>query len=249
MFSIGKVDFNGSFSDGSSSAGSYTGVVGSALTGLKMVPVYGQALALVEGIIGKSTINSTLGALFAKDGGIKCWGSSWTPSKAEREVPAHAQYVITAFKKALNVTPDKLEASLNTFFKSGWKAGQLYPSKAYWWLNSGSARDCTKRGLETYVMGMDGVLSECLRAAKKAAESAGFRVVDTYKSTIIVEDEKGQKASHRVNQVKVVFPPKPKTPVAPVLKTATANRKKSSSIFPVAVLAAGAFFILKKKKR
>ena len=278
-FDIGKISFGttnfGSTAVGSGAtalvsgnkAGYDSGGFGATMTGLKMVPVYGQALALVEGIIGKTTINETLGAIFAKGGGISCWGSSWTPAKAESEVPQHATFVVEAFKKALNVTPDRLQSSLNNFFKDGWKAGQLYPSKAYWWLNSG-AKDCTKRGLERYKEGMDGVLEQCFQAARAAAKKAGFDIVKSGTAKCTVGDERGRTATISVMQVLVKFPvpqakpvvqtaTKPKAPVlgAPVAsKTAVpssdnAPTKGGAAMFPVALLAAGAFFILKKKKK
>lgn len=148
----------------------------SIFSAVKMIPGWGQALGLLEGVIGKEVIGKTLGQVFSKGGGFQCWGSSWTPAKAELVLPLHWQELEQLGKEALNVPVNQLEASINSFFVTAVTTMPMDSSEIQLhrhWLLTG-AENCTKRGLQKLVDGSDSFIKETSMGFKKTLEAIGI---------------------------------------------------------------------------
>ena len=117
--------------------------------------------SIISSIIPSAIVSKTFGQVFANGLNFKCWGSSWTPQRAQSEIPQFIAELERNLKSALSVSKNQLESSINSFFKN-------YPigvtntttngthTLEQWigWLND-TAKDCTKDGLKALDAGID----------------------------------------------------------------------------------------------
>lgn len=117
-----------------------TNLLGSATSILS-----GDPTGIVSGIVGKITGN--LSAVFANGMDFHCWGSSWNPSKAQKEAPAMIEFILeqSGFLGSQSVD------NFNRFMKYISVAIAAEPG----------GRDCTRKGRQK--------LKECYQNAKDEA--------------------------------------------------------------------------------
>nr|WP_293300637.1 hypothetical protein [Allomuricauda sp.] len=136
---------------------------------LGSVSAIGSVANLLGGIVSSEVIGKTIGQAL-KDG-FKCWGSTWTPTRAENELPQWISIISNHFKQALDVPRGELEQSVNNFFKTFWgkssfEAGSTTLENWIGWRYD-TAKDCTKRGLIALEKGVDSYLNNTLVPALK----------------------------------------------------------------------------------
>lgn len=157
-------------------AGSVLGIVGQIST----------VTSLVGSILNKEVINKTIGQAL-KDG-FSCWGATWTPTRAENELPTWISKIAELFKDSLNVDRNGLEASINSFFRSFWgktwidaKTHKTLENWIGWRYDS--AKDCTLKGLIVLEKGIDAYLKELESVLLKIAAEIDATIT-IQKSTI-----------------------------------------------------------------
>ena len=103
------------------SIGSSTGVQATSATKggsgsvLGAISQFSSVTSLLSGLISGKTIAKTIGQ--ALSDGFSCWGATWTPSRAENELPYWLNLIHQEFTKSLDVKREDLEASLNNFYQ------------------------------------------------------------------------------------------------------------------------------------
>lgn len=166
---------------------------GSVLGLLGSISTFSSVLApLLSGeVIGK-TIGQAL-----KDG-IDCWGSTWTPTRAEQDLPAWYARIAAEFERSLDVDRSKLQGSVNTFFKTFW--GNVHEdydhakTLAGWigWRYD-SARDCTLRGLIALEKGIDEYLKQIVAIFPDIAKEINADISVSYTSVTLYRDPQSKK--------------------------------------------------------
>ena len=141
---------------------------------LALVSSLAPVTGLLGGLVSSETINKTIGQAL-KDG-FKCWGATWTPTRAENEGPYWIGLISAEFKKSLDVPREELQASVNNFFKTFWGniASDYDPNKTLeGWLGwrYDSARDCTKEGLIRLERIADGHLEQIVSTLPEIAKA------------------------------------------------------------------------------
>ncbi|MBO0356297.1 hypothetical protein GO009_02445 [Muricauda sp. TY007] len=126
--------------------------------------------SVFSGLISSKTIAKTIGQ--ALSDGWDCWGSTWTPSRAENEMGYWCSLIAQEFKESLDVTRNNLEDSLNNFFQNFWgDIASDYDSRKTLesWIGwrYDSAKDCTLRGLVALEKGVDDYISTTIVNAIK----------------------------------------------------------------------------------
>ncbi|WP_424989036.1 hypothetical protein [Flagellimonas sp.] len=126
--------------------------------------------SVFSGLISSQTIAKTIGQALAD--GFSCWGATWTPTRAENELPYWCSLIAQEFKQSLDVTRNDLEDSLNNFFQNFWgDIASDYDSRKTLesWLGwrYDSAKDCTLKGLIVLEKGVDSYLKTVIVDAIK----------------------------------------------------------------------------------
>ncbi len=147
---------------------------------LSLVSSLAPVTSLLGGLVSSETINKTIGQAL-KDG-FKCWGSTWTPTRAENEGPYWIGLISAEFKKALDVPREELETSVNNFFKTFWgKVASDYDTSKTLesWLGwrYDSAKDCTKDGLIRLERIVDGHIEQIVLGFPEIAKAINGTIV------------------------------------------------------------------------
>ncbi len=182
---------------------------------LGMVGQITAVTSLLGGILDGKVISKTIGQAL-KDG-FKCWGATWTPTRAEEELPTWISKVAELYKSSLNVQRSGLENSINTFFRTFWgKVASDYDAKKTLenWIGwrYDSAKDCTLKGLIVLEKGIDAYLLELENTTKQICNEVNCDVSITKKAITLYRTEAGGKAvkvpySKSVPQIKVTVRP------------------------------------------
>ncbi|TMU56478.1 hypothetical protein [Flagellimonas algicola] len=172
---------------------------------------------ILGSIVGAKVISKTIGQAL-KDG-FDCWGSTWTPTRAKKELPAWISHIGAKYKKSLEVYPDQMESSVNRFFQTFWSLNSVTGTKLEDWIGwrYTSAKDCTKRGLIALEKGIVGYMDELAANAVEIGPKID-RKVTVYKKTITLyrrQHGKVQPYKMSVPQIRVA---KVKAAPAPVTK-------------------------------
>lgn len=184
--------------------GSILGIVGQIST----------VSSLLGTILNGAVINKTIGQAL-KDG-FSCWGSTWTPTRAEEELPTWMSIIAELFKQALNVDRDGLENSVNTFFTSFWGKSSFTPTSTTLenWIGwrYDSAKDCTLKGLIVLEKGVDAFLKELESTLIKIGPEINATITVTHKTITLYRTEAGGKSVNvpyqkQVPQIKVKVNP------------------------------------------
>lgn len=187
-------------------AGSVLGIVGQIST----------ISSLVGTILNKEVINKTIGQAL-KDG-FSCWGSSWTPTRAENELPTWISKIAELFKEALNVDRDGLEASVNSFFRSFWgkvRISDIPTQTLENWIGwrYDSAKDCTLKGLIVLEKGIDAYLKELESVLLKIGPEVKCTITIQKSTITLYRTEAGGKKVNKPYQKTV---PQIKVKVSPI---------------------------------
>lgn len=147
----------------------------------------GAISSLLSGLISSETINKTIGQAL-KDG-FDCWGSTWTPTRAETELPHWINLIHQEFTKALDVKRNDLETSVNGFFRTFWgrvRISSVQTQTLEGWLGwrYDSAKDCTLRGLIALEKGVDDYLNITLVNFLKEIQTQVNATITVQKKTI-----------------------------------------------------------------
>ncbi|OQD41499.1 hypothetical protein BUL40_15590 [Croceivirga radicis] len=140
---------------GGTSGGGLSGVLG-------MVSSYAGVAKMLGSLVSSETVAKTIGQAL-KDG-FDCWGATWTPTRAETELPDWINTISAQFEQALSVEREDLQESLNQFFKDFWFASKVNTTTLQGWLGwrYDSAKDCTLRGLQALEKGIDSYINDTL---------------------------------------------------------------------------------------
>ncbi|MGX1930206.1 hypothetical protein [Flagellimonas sp. 2504JD4-2] len=167
---------------------------------------------LLGGIVSAEVIGKTIGQ--ALRDGWKCWGSTWTPTRAQNELPQWVAVIGEQFKNALNVDRNQLESSVNTFFKSFWGKSRVTGTTLENWIGwrYDSARDCTLKGLISLEKGVDAYLNQLESALKQIGPEINATVVVRRETITLYRTEAGGKKVNKpyrksVPQIKVSIKP------------------------------------------
>lgn len=212
-------------------AASIANIANDPLAALSAIPVYGQFVGLLGGIVGVDAINKTLGQI--KDG-LDCWGSTWTPTRARNELPTWLDAMHNHLAKSMQgIKVGQLESVINKAMVdmlyvniTGGKQGGTDATFIEWlaWLHD-SAKDCTKRGLQKledgYYKWADNEMKPQLIAS---LDTLGFtatarKVSKTYKRKA---HNSGKQFTFYVWQFTIKAKPVPVQPVETVTDKATA---------------------------
>ncbi|RIV68714.1 hypothetical protein [Flagellimonas aequoris] len=196
-----------------SPTGTTTTTSGGSMVG--MVGAITSVTSLVGKILDGKVISKTIGQAL-KDG-FNCWGATWTPSRAEEELPTWISKVAELFKSSLNVQRSGLENSINTFFRTFWgKVASDYDAKKTLenWIGwrYDSAKDCTLKGLIVLEKGIDAYLTELESTTKQICNEVNCDVTISKKTITLYRTEAGGKAvkvpyTKSVPQIKVTVRP------------------------------------------
>ncbi len=166
---------------------------GSVLGMLGSINSFASVLAplLSSEVIGK-TIGQAL-----KDG-LDCWGSTWTPTRAEQDLPSWYARIASEFEGALDVERSQLQSSVNSFFKTFW--GNVHEdynhakTLAGWigWRYD-SAEDCTLRGLIALEKGIDAYLKEIEGVFPDIAKEINADISVSYTQVTLYRDPQDKK--------------------------------------------------------
>ena len=153
----------------------------------------GAVANLLGGLVSSEVIGKTIGQAL-KDG-LKCWGSTWTPTRAQNEMPQWISIISNQFRAALDVPREKLEDSVNTFFKTFWGKSRVNSSTLENWLGwrYDSARDCTLKGLIALERGIDSYMGELESALKQIAPEINATIVVRRQTITLYRTEAGGK--------------------------------------------------------
>lgn len=137
----------------------------------------------LKSIVGHKVVSKTIGQAL-KDG-FDCWGSTWTPTRAKKELPSWVANIGGLYKQALTVPPENLEESVNDFFTSFWGRSNLGGTSLENWIGwrYDSAKDCTLRGLKALEKGIDAYVLELEANIKQVGPAIGAEVL-IFKKTV-----------------------------------------------------------------
>jgi hypothetical protein len=119
-------------------------------------------------LIGAETINKTVGQVFENGFNLKCWGSTWTPTRAKDQLPQDLATLSSWAQDVLSTPFSQYESAVNTFFTRFYE----FKKNERNWLQT-TAKDCTKDGLKIYIAGLDKFKGEIIVAFKSHASSNG----------------------------------------------------------------------------
>ncbi len=179
--------------------------------GTSVLGIVGQIGAisnLLGGILDSKVINKTIGQAL-KDG-WNCWGATWTPTRAENELPQWMGVISNHFKSSLDVPRENLEFSVNSFFKEFWGKSQVTGTTLESWLGwrYDSAKDCTLKGLIVLEKGIDAYLQELVGVLKQIGPEIKATITITEKSITLYRHKNGGKPYKKtVPQIKVELHP------------------------------------------
>lgn len=166
----------------------------------------------LKSVINGKVFSKTIGQ--ALKGGIKCWGATWTPDRAEKDLPVWYGRISELFKKSLNVEKDGLEKSVNDFFKTFWfkvREDYDYNKTLEGWLGwrYDSAKDCTLKGLIALEKGIDGYLKELEGVFSEIGPEINANIKVSHKTITLYRErnKKGKPYTKTVPQIKVTLLP------------------------------------------
>jgi hypothetical protein len=159
-------------------------------------------LGTISSIIPQETWDKTLGAIFSNGFNLKCWGSSWNPTKGEKVFLVESEKI----KQKLNlVLLANNAAEFQTQLNSFWKYFYGIRSTERNWLKT-SAKDCTKDGLSVLIGALDGLAAQIRNTISENSKAKGLNASISTPLTVTYppEPETGRHSlTYKVPQYKV----------------------------------------------
>lgn len=171
----------------------------------------GQYTTLLSPLLNGEIIGKTIGQALAD--GFDCWGSTWTPSRAEQELPEWISVISAQFEESLNVPRESLQTSVNTFFKTFWTNSVVsFDTETLEdWLGwrYDTARDCTKRGLIALEKGVDAHLKVIVELFPGIADAINADITVYWKTITLYRglQREGPSYTKSVPQITVKLKP------------------------------------------
>lgn len=147
-------------------------VTGKSPKGTGGLGTIGLVGSLAQNFLAPETINKTIGQVISNGFDFKCWGSTWTPKKAENALADIMAGISADAQVAMQGGMSGFEERVNLFFE------KYYERRIHerHWLAT-TAKDCTRKGLELLIAGMDAHKDNMIQAFKSFAEQNGRELI------------------------------------------------------------------------
>src|SRR5690606_31275596 len=130
-------------------------------------------------LIPEDVYSSTIGNVIANGFDFKCWGSSWSPSRADQEISKALTKFQPDLDQILTITgAEPFIAAANAFIEK-WTR---YYIQEVTYQASGKPKDCTKKGNDKYVALMEDARSQYLNAFLEASKQSYMNVISFTKT-------------------------------------------------------------------
>lgn len=149
--------------------------MGVVVTGAAAVAVGKQLLKLIP----SDVYSSTLGNVIKNGFNFKCWGSSWSPSRADEEFAKAISKFQPDLDQILSITGAEQFVNAANAFLEKWT--QYYIQEVTYQA-SGRPKDCTKKGNDKYVALMEDARSQYLNAFIQASKQSSMDVTSFTKT-------------------------------------------------------------------
>lgn len=194
---------------------------------------------ILGSVIGAETIDKTIGQVFANGFNLKCWGSTWTPTRAKEQLPQDLATLRSWAEQVLATPFDHYESAVNDFYIRFYE----FKKNERNWLQT-TAKDCTKDGLKIYIAGLDKFKGEISSAFIQHAKANGHTLtVIAPKSTTINVPDRNRSMTVMLER----FSLKMGSPLQTITNMVNGG-KTEASMGIMAVLLLGGFFLFAKKK-